>query len=182
MEFKVKGVTFENEEGKNIQKIIKSEIRELKEDGLIYEEYEGYTNAEIKDMDLNVQQYSDVTFNVKLEEDIFQEKPCVKIYIETNDREYIHVGYMPKNLLKEYAKLKKYAISIDGIARLTGGKYKHCEYYENDDYEEVAQIETTELDYGLIVTLYIEEAKFCQFCGEKIAKDSLYCKYCGKKL
>ena len=31
MEFKVNGVTFENEDGKDIQKIIKKELRELQE-------------------------------------------------------------------------------------------------------------------------------------------------------
>ena len=57
MEFKVAGVTFENEDGKDIQKIIKTEIRKLKGAGEIGEKYEGYTNTEIKEMDLNVQEY-----------------------------------------------------------------------------------------------------------------------------
>lgn len=181
MEFKVKGVTFENEEGKDIQKIIKSTIRELVEEGEIGERYEGYTNAEIKEMDLNVQEYSDIIFNVKIKEDIFEGKLCVKIYIEQYDGEYVHVGYMPKKLLKEYEQLKKTAIKISGTAELTGGKYKYCENYESDEYEEVAEIETVELDYGLTVNLHFEQGKFCQFCGKKIAKDSIYCTFCGKK-
>jgi hypothetical protein len=182
MEFKVAGVTFENEDGKDIQKIIKTEIRKLKEAGEIGEKYEGYTNTEIKEMDLNVQEYSDVAFYVKVKEDVFEEKPCVKIYIEQYDGNYVHVGYMPKKLLKEYEQLKKTAIKISGIAELTGGKYKYCEYYENDEYDEVAEIETVELDYGLTVNLHFEQGKFCQFCGKKIDRDSIYCTFCGKKV
>lgn len=153
MEFKVKGVTFENEEGKDIQKILKKEIKELKEAYLINEEYEGYTNTEIKEMDLNVQQYSDVVFDVKIKEDVFEEKTCVKIYIQKNDGNYVHVGYMPKKLLKEYKTAKEDDVEIKGTAKLTGGKYKHCRYYENEEYEEVAEVETIELDYGLLVNL-----------------------------
>lgn len=182
MEFKVAGVTFENEDGKDIQKIIKTEIRKLKEAGEIGEKYEGYTNTEIKEMDLNVQEYSDITFYVKIKDDIFEGKPCVKIYIEKYDGNYVHVGYMPKKLLNEYEELKKTAIKISGTAELTGGKYKCCEYYENDEYEEMIEVETIELDYGLTVKLYFEQGKFCQFCGQKIKKDSYYCKYCGKQL
>lgn len=154
MEFNVKGVTFENEDGKNIQKLIKKELRELKENGLINEKYEGYTNSEIKEMDLNVQKYSAVTFNVKVKEDIFEEKPCIKIYIEKLDGDYIHIGYLPKKLLKEYNQFKQHNEEITGVAELTGGKYKHCRYYE-EDYEEKVEVETVELDYGLLVKLNI---------------------------
>lgn len=155
MEFKVKGVTFENEEGKNIQNLLKKELRELEKECLIEEKYEGYTNAEIKDMDLNVQEYSGVSFNIKLKEDTFENKLCVKVYIQKNNGEYIHVGYMPKKLLKEYEEIKKNTMEIKGIAELTGGRYKHCSYYEeeyDEEYEDV-EIETIELDYGLLVKL-----------------------------
>lgn len=154
MEFKVNGITFENEDGKDIQKLIKKELRQLKENGLIGEKYEGYTNSEIKEMDLNVQEYSDVTFNVKVKENIFEEKPCIKIYIEKLDGDYIHVGYLPKKLLKEYNQFKQDNEEITGVAELTGGKYKHCRYYE-EDYEEKVEVETVELDYGLLVKLNI---------------------------
>ena len=154
MEFKVKGMTFKNEEGKDIQSLIKKELRELQDNDLIEEKYEGYTNSEIKEMDLNVQEYSDVSFNVKVQEDIFEGKTCVKIYIEKNDGNYIHVGYLPQKLLKQYMQLKEGSNKITGIAELIGGRYKHCRYYE-DDYEEKAEIETVNLDYGLLVKLYL---------------------------
>lgn len=172
MEFKVKGVTFANEEGKDIQKIIKKELRELQENGLIDEKYEGYSNREIKEMDLNVQEYSDVVFNVKVKEDVFEEKPCIKIYIEKLDGDYVHVGYMPKKLLKEYNQLKYSLNEVIGIAELTGGKYKHCVYYE-EDYEEKEEIETVELDYGLLVKLNIKNDKISEQQEEKHYKTEL---------
>lgn len=158
MEFKVNGVTFENEDGNDIQRIIKKEIRELKESGLINEKYEGYSNKEIKEMDLNVQEYSDITFDVKIKEAIFEDKPCVKIYIEKNNGDYVHIGYLPKKLLKEYNLYKEDAINITGTAELVGGKYKHCICYE-EDYEEKTEVETIELDYGLLVNLNFEYEK-----------------------
>lgn len=151
MEFKVKGVTFENEDGKNIQSIIKKEIKELKDNDLIGEKYEGYTNAEIKEMDLNVQEYSDVIFDVKLVEDTFEGKLCVKVYIETEQGSYVHVGYMPKNLLNQYKQYKTDNDKLIGIATLTGGRYKYCNY-DDEDYEE-GKIETKQLDYGLLVEI-----------------------------
>ena len=154
MEFKVKGVTFENENGKNIQSIIKKEIKRLKDNDLIGEKYEGYTNAEIKEMDLNVQEYSDIVFYVKLKEDSFENKLCVKIYIETEEGNYVHVGYMPKNLLKQYKQYKTDNDKLIGIATLTGGKYKYCNY-DNEDCEE-GKIETKQLDYGLMVQVKLE--------------------------
>lgn len=172
MEFKVKGVTFENEDGKDIQKIIKKELRELQENGLIGEKYEGYSNSEIKEMDLNVQEYSDVSFNVKVKEDVFEEKACVKIYIEKLDGDYVHVGYMPKKLLKEYNQFKHDGDEIIGVAELTGGRYKHCIYYE-EDYEEKEEVETVELDYGLLVKLNIENHKMSEQQEKKQRKTGI---------
>lgn len=152
MEFNVKGITFENEDGKDIQTIIKREIKVLREAGLLDEKYEGYTNTEIKEMDLNVQEYS-YNFFVKVKEDIFEGKKCVKVYIELNNGEYIHVGYIPKKMLKEYEKLKEGSIKISGDAELTGGKYKHCVFDEEDEDEKV---EIVELNYGLSVNLHFK--------------------------
>ena len=152
MEFKVKGITFENENEKDIQKLIRKELKEQFELGLIGEKWEGYTNSEIKEMDLEVWEYSDVEFYVKVKEDVFEGKKCVKVYIENNNGDYIHVGYIPKKQLKEYEEKNKNAIEVKGIGKLTGGKLRKCEWIE-EDYEEKAVVETVDLDYGITVNL-----------------------------
>lgn len=152
MEFKVNGITFENEDGKDIQKLIKKELKELFENGLIEEKWEGYTNSEIKEMDLEVWEYSDVDFFIKIKEDVFEGKKCVKVYIENNDGNYIHIGYIPKKCLKEYEEKSKNAIKISGVGELTGGKLKKCVWIE-DDYEEKETVETVDFNYGMTVEL-----------------------------
>lgn len=166
LDFKVAGVTFENDEGKDIQKIIKSEVNELRQSGLIDEQYEGYTNAEIKEMDLNVQQYEYKDFDVKLEETTFKDKPCIKIYIKKCDGDYVHIGYMPQNLIKSYKELERISTSIDGKAELIGGNYKHSNIVETD-YEEKEIIEIEELTYGLEVTLIFKRRKVLPILWEK---------------
>ena len=57
--FKVKGTTFKNEENKDIQKEIKKVLKEYKENDYFDELYGGYTNKEIKEIDLNISEYED---------------------------------------------------------------------------------------------------------------------------
>ena len=53
IEFNVAGVTFKNKEGKDIQKEIKRVLKEYKQNDYFDELYGGYTNKEIKEMDLD---------------------------------------------------------------------------------------------------------------------------------
>lgn len=155
MEFKVKDITHENENKQNIQKIINREVKYLYECTLIGEKYEGYTNEEIKELDLNVSEYSNVEFNVELREGIIDGKLRIKVYIEKNNGEFVHVGIMPPSLVKEYNEKLSKSNQIRCIAELTGGKYKFCRWYE-ENYKEKCEIQTKELNYGLTVTIYFE--------------------------
>lgn len=158
-EYKIAGVTFENENGKDIQKEIKKILREYISEGLIDKEdmYGGYTNSEIKEMDIEVSQFEDISFNAILKEATFENQPCVKVYMERADKNtYTHVGYIPKryNQIQEVIGILHNNSDINLELYVVGGKIKQCETEIDDDYEEKITIETIELDYGL--RLYVE--------------------------
>lgn len=153
IEFRVVGVTFENEEGKDVQKEIRKILNEYKRNDYFDELYGGYTNSEIKEMDLNISEYEGYDFPAKLVGDQYNGEECIKIYFKTYNNEYIHVGYTPKESLNEVIEwLTKEDITVKGTLEVVGGKYKYCEIYE-EDYEEKERIGTKELTYGLEVTL-----------------------------
>ncbi len=159
MNFKVAGITSENEDRKDIQTLIDRDLKKQYKEGLIDEKYEGYTNSEIKEMDLNVPEFSNITYDVIVKEDTFNDEKCAKVYIKNYEGNLVHIGYIPKKQLKEYFNEKeiynsnKNKSEITGTAELTGGKYKYCELYE-EDYVEKERVEIKELSYGLNVTLF----------------------------
>ena len=81
--FKVKGTTFKNEENKDIQKEIKKVLKEYKENDYFDELYGGYTNKEIKEIDLNISEYEGYLFPAKLVGDEYNKEDCLKIYFKT---------------------------------------------------------------------------------------------------
>ncbi len=160
LEFNVKGTTFENENGKDIQKEIRKIYLEYEKNGC-FEKYGGYTNAEIKAIDTEVAEFEDAELEMNLKEDVYEGKPYVKIYIQRYDDTYCHVGYMPKGLVKRYLKLRKNFKEIKMNITLIGGKIKQLEY----DYDtENKKIEVVDLTYGFEVKLifYNDEQKFQQ--------------------
>lgn len=164
--FKVTGVTFKNEEGKDVQKEIKRILNEYKKNDYFGDLYGGYTNSEIKEMDLNISEYEGYKFPTKIVGDEYNGEDCLKIYFKTYNDEYVHIGYAPKNILSELEKwLTKEDIKIDGTLEVIGGKYKYCELYE-EDYEEKERVATKELTYGMEISI--------NFYGERIEdKDEL---------
>lgn len=151
--FKVAGVTFENEEGKDVQKEIKRILNEYKKNDYFGELYGGYTNSEIKEMDLNVSEYEGYKFPAKIVGDEYNGENCFKIYFKTYNDEYVHIGYVPKSNLDELTEwLTKEDISIKGTLEVVGGKYKYCELYE-EDYEEKERVATKELTYGIEISM-----------------------------
>ncbi len=153
MNFNVAGVTFKNEEGKDIQKEIKRVMNEYKKneyfsDGL----YNGYTNKEIKEYDLNVSEFEGYNFPIKFVGDEYEGQPCFKIYLKAYNDDYVHIGYIPKENLSEVTEWLTRDLNIMGTLKIVGGKYKHCEIVEKD-YEEKEIIEIEELNYGAEVTL-----------------------------
>lgn len=151
--FKVAGVTFKNEDGKNIQKEIKEILNEYKKNNYFDELYGGYTNEEIKELDLNVSQFEGYEFPAKLVGDEYNGEECFKIYFKTYDDKYIHIGYAPRENITELAEwFTKENVNVKGNLTIIGGKYKHCELYE-EDYEEKERVAIKELTYGIEVQL-----------------------------
>lgn len=153
-EYKIAGVTHNNENGKNIQKEISKILREYVQSGFIDRSnmYLGYSSADIKDMDLEVSQYEDIPFKAKLEESTFDDKPCVKVYIQRADGEtYTHVGYIQKRYdqIQEVINILHNYKDISLTLYIVGGKIKKCEIDYDDEYNEKFYIETINLDYGL---------------------------------
>lgn len=158
-EYKIAGVTYNNENEKSIQKEISKILREYVQDGSIDKEdmYLGYTTSDIKDMDLEVSQYEDIPFNAKLEESTFENKPCVKVYMQRADGQtYTHVGYIQKryNQIQEVIDILHNYKDIKLTLYVVGGKIKKCKMDYDDEYNEKFYVETITLDYGL--RLFIE--------------------------
>lgn len=163
--FNVKGVTLKNEEGNDIQKEIKNILKEYKNNNYFDSLYGGYTNNDIKEMDLNISEYEGYSFPAKLVGDEYEGEECIKIYFKTYNDDYIHVGYAPKNTLAEISEwITKEGIKKEGKLEVIGGRYKHTEIIE-EDYEEKEKIVTEELTYGLEITL--------NFYNDKIDNDYL---------
>ena len=157
--FKVKGVTFKNEEGKDIQKGIKDILEEYKSNDYFDRLYGGYTNKDIKEMDLDISEYEGYSFPAKLVGDEYEGEDCIKIYFKTYNDDFIHVGYAPKENIDEISEwIIKEGIKTEGRLEVIGGKYKHSEIVE-EDYEEKERIVTEELTYGLKITLNFYDDK-----------------------
>lgn len=156
MNFKAKGVTFKNEDNIDIQKGIKKVLREYKNDNYFDKEdmYGGWTNKEIKEMDMNVSEYEGIHFDGEIKVDNFNNDDCIKVYIDTVNNEHFHIGYAPKENVAEIIEcmnseeISSYAVGIN----ITGGKHKYCRTYE-EDYKEKQEIETKELTYGFDIEL-----------------------------
>ena len=168
LKFNVKGVTFENEDGKDIQKEIRKIFLEYERNGE-FEKYSGYTNAEIKEFGSEVAEFEDAQVEMKLKEDVYEGKPSIKVYIKRYDNSYCHIGYMPKGLVKEYLKLSKTYKEMKTNINLVGGKIKQLEYDDETDKEKVTVVELT---YGFEVSLtfYNDEEEYQQVIEKKKQK------------
>ena len=165
MNFNVAGVTFKNEEGKDIQKEIKRIMNEYKKNDYFSEGlYNGYTNKEIKEYDLNVSEFEGYDFPAKFVGDEYEGQHCFKVYLKTYNEDYIHIGYIPKEHLDEAIEWFTKGLNIIGTLKIVGGKYKHCEIVE-EDYEEKEFVEIKELSYGAEVSL-----SFCDNQKEEITE------------
>lgn len=181
--FKVKGSTFENEDKQDIQEEIKQLLNEYKETETIdkNELYGGYTNEEIKEMDLNVSEFEDIEFGGKIVESQYNGELCYKVYISkiygknafefwnirdinNADENYLHIGYVPKEEIEEVKEIleQENAVKYNVTIKVLGGKYKQS--YLDDSYEE--KIKTKTLTYGFECNIYTDDGK------EKIKDES----------
>ena len=151
--YKLSGVTYNNENGKDIQKEIAKILRKYVAEEIIDKDdmYLGYENSDIKDMDIIVSQYEDIAFDAKIKKDFFDGKPCVKVYIKNADKEtYTHIGYIPQKnkQIQEVIDIMDNNKNIELTLYVTGGKNKRCRIETDDDYNEKYYVETVELTYG----------------------------------
>lgn len=174
MSFNVRGTTFKNEDGIDIQSGIKEILKEYKEEGYIEKEelYGGYTNSEIKELELNVSEFEEINFGGAIVKSEYNGELCYKIYISKiygikafeflnkgceieTDENYFHIGYVPKEEIEDLEKMlenenaKKYSIYI----KIIGGKYKQS--YCDDSYEE--KIRTKTLTYGFEFNIFTDD-------------------------
>lgn len=162
--FKVHGTTFNNEDNINIQEGIVKILNEYKRHDFFDSLYGGYTKKEIIEMNLNVSEYEDSLFSGSLKEDYFNGELCYKVFIDTYTNEKFHIGYVPKNLIKEVNEF----INKDDLKCITnisvvGGKCKHCVVKE-ENYEDIETVEIETLNYGFEVEL--------RFCNNEITTNN----------
>lgn len=139
--FKVKGVTYENEDGKPIQSLIKQIVSEHLEE---YDAYEGLSKKEMCEDYEGERIYqidSAGVGDIDLVPDMNNEHDpnAVKVY----HRELGHLGYVPK----EKTSMIKDILRKDGLKYkwfITGGKYKVCRDGE---------VEENEDDYGMRIEI-----------------------------
>lgn len=126
--FKVAGVTAKNDEGKDIQKLISSYVK----DWLGYNDaYEGLTNKEIKEdyygervYEADVFSFDDITFVPE------PDNPYDANAIKVMHGELGHIGYVPKNETKRmFEIIENYSYDVSG--EIIGGKYKYVDEYED---------------------------------------------------
>lgn len=157
--FKVVGVTRKNEEGKNIQSVLKSIIKTYKESGYL-ESFDGMTNNKIlKEYEEQFgsdhigefeSQYVYNRLELVPEPNNPYDENAIKVYIydDSESEEKHHIGYVGRednirlNELIDNMKMKRNHFEF------IGGKYKSVEY---DDLEDKHYIETKTLTLGVSV-------------------------------
>ena len=147
--FKVAGVTFDNDSMMNIQSIIKSIVKEIRESNDKDYFYEGNSNAEIKELleydsdekifELNYETIDDISFVP--EPDNKFDPNAIKVV----SLEYGHLGYVPKTSTQNLKELLDKG-NLNITCTITGGKYK---YYDDDE----DKVLTDSWDYGLEIDI-----------------------------
>ncbi|WP_339227853.1 HIRAN domain-containing protein [Oceanobacillus sp. FSL K6-2867] len=155
--FKVSGVTKVNEDGKDIQAILKKIANQYKREHEL-ESFDGLTNKEIIDDYFdNIGEFEDqyIYNKVKfiLEEQNKYDKDAIKVYLlDYNDSKY-HVGYVKR----DSNKALKYELIHNKLLKteteFTGGKYKHIDY---DDFNDKDIVTTKEITRGLSIKAVFE--------------------------
>ena len=106
LKFNVAGVTFKNEQEKDIQGEIKKILLEYERNDC-FEKYGGYTNSEIKELKIEVSEFEDATIEINLKEDIYENKPCIKIYLKRYIDTKISILSLPMVILLQMKILTK---------------------------------------------------------------------------
>lgn len=153
MEFKVKGTSYDNDDGKNRQKVIQEVINTYIDNEQIDKDelYDGNTNKDIEEYGFSVSIYEGIDFPAKLKKSKFNNEDCIEVYLIDYYKKQNKIGYIPKELVH---------IVWDSVneneeipVEIVGGKYK-----EYDILEDKVVINDTEL-YGVRINYITDEEK-----------------------
>lgn len=149
--FDVVGVTFDNDQGINIQTVLKDLIREYKKLGEL-ESFDGMTNREIikehvdefgpEGMSEFVGQYIYNRVSLVPEPNNPHDKNAIKVYLSGR-----HIGYVARTENVSLAELINTHNLVRNTAEFTGGRCKWVRY-DNDYF-----IEESKVTLGVSVTL-----------------------------
>lgn len=153
MKFKVKGTSYNNENGESRQKIIQNVIDTYINNEEIGKEelYDGNTNKDIKDYDLKVCIYEGIYFPANFKKNKYKDEDCIEVYLINYYKSKKKVGYIPKELVNIIWKDVDEEAEIP--VKILGGKYK-----EYDMLEDEVIINDTGL-YGIEIEYITEEEK-----------------------
>ncbi|MFE8061648.1 hypothetical protein [Priestia aryabhattai] len=143
--FSVKG-TFVKERQKEIVKLVK----ELKKAEYFYEAYDGLKPKEIKEdyFEEPIYEYGGCSLPkamIEEENNNPYDEYAIKVFISNLNGDFIHIGYVPKELCEEIREMKgQYDHYV--VASLEGGKYKMATY---DEYGEEKVKVFNDKEYGI---------------------------------
>lgn len=153
MEFKVKGTSYDNEDGKNRQKIIQDVINTYIDNEQIDKDelYDGNTNKDIKDYGFSVSIYEGIDFPAKLKKSKYKNEDCIEVYLIDYYKKENKIGYIPKELVQTI--LNDVNENEEIPVEIIGGKYK-----EYDVFEDKVTTEDTGI-YGVKINYITSEEK-----------------------
>lgn len=153
MEFKVKGTSYDNEDGKNRQKVIQDVINTYIDNEQIDKDelYGGNTNKDIEDYDLKVSIYEGINFSGKLKKSKYKDEDCIEVYLIDYYKNKQKIGYIPKELVQTMWNDVNEDEEIP--VEIVGGKYKKYDILENK-----VVIEDTGL-YGVKINYITDKEK-----------------------
>ena len=145
--FKVVGVTYDHGDG-DPQRILKLYMNEYGDHEF---QYEGMTNAEIRDemnYDDKVYQFEPVDFSPIMEPTKYEGAAAIRVLLEDDNKVYV-IGWIAAEQVETVNELlAKHVVDITGA--VTGGKYKFVSYPDD-------KVETETDNYGATVTISISD-------------------------
>ena len=124
-EYNIRGISFDNDEGHNIQKLLEEFVEEEYSDDKL-------SSAEIKEeleYEDRVYVYPTMDINVRLEPTTFDHEPAVKVLGEISPLVFEHIGWIPKRKAAHVIEIINNN-DCQITAELVGGPYKYRD--END--------------------------------------------------
>lgn len=148
--YSVYGVRYQNEDGKDIQKLLAKLPKEGLDSSVFYD---CMTNADIKeefDEDDRVHIFDGIEYDANLVPCEFEGKPAVKVYFISDELGPVHIGWISKQDAPDVADMiRKHDCSYK--LEIEGGKYKHLVYDDETDKYKVV----TESDEEYFARVYI---------------------------